>query len=157
MFSRLCRFSPRNMDIPTHRLLRFLFYLFTLTFIFSQIWTSFLHVICCFIFLFLHFSLSFLFLRVSNFPSCLHLLFFSQFAFFLIFCTDPVNFSPFISPHSFADLLKSCHFLWVIVLTFSFCLFFSSLFSPHYYTLSFFSFSFNAKLMIVENSVGLDL
>lgn len=69
------------MDIPTHCVFRFLFYLFTqLTCIFSQIWTNFLHVMCCFIFLFLHLSFSAIFcsviLHVSNFPSCLHLFFF---------------------------------------------------------------------------------
>lgn len=123
------------MDIPTHCVFRFLFYLFTqLTCIFSQIWTNFLHVMCCFIFLFLHLSFSAIFcsviLHVSNFPSCLHLFFFFPlFALFLIFCAAPVNFSPFISPHPFADLLTSCY-VWVIVLTFSFCLFFPLPFFP---------------------------
>lgn len=95
------------------------------------------------------FSFSFTFLSLSFFvllfymlviflPACIFF-FFPLFAIFLIFCAAPVNFSPFISPHPFADLLTSCY-VWVIVLTFSFCLFFPLPFFPTLILFFFFFF-----------------
>lgn len=133
MFSRLHRFSPRNMDIPTHHLFRFFF-------ISLLCWHSFflrsepIFYMCCFIFLFLHLSFSVIFcsviLHVSNFSSCLHLFFFSTlFALFLIFLQIWwTSLSLYFSSSLcwFTNKLS----LWVIVLTFSFCLFFPLPFFP---------------------------
>lgn len=108
----------------------------------------FLHVICCFIFPFLHLSSSVIFALLFYlfviFHSCLHLvcsLFLSLH--FLIFYAGLLNFSPFISFLCLFDN-KPLFFLNHCT-TFSFCLFFS-LFPVPFYSPTWFIFYFQFLL-----------
>lgn len=145
----------------------FLFYLFALlTLLFSQIWTIFFHVMCCFIFpipspFFLcHFC--FVILAACNFSflfaSCLF--FIPIFALFLIFLYRSAK----LLSLSFFPLFiyqQPVTVFWIIAPTFSFCLFFlfPFTFSPTLilYFFVFSSFSSTTELMIMENSVGVYL
>lgn len=140
----------------------FLFYLFALlTLLFSQIWTTFLHVICCFIFPFLRLSSSVIFALLFYlfviFHSCLHLvcsLFLFAHSHFL--CRSTKLFSLYFS--FFIWQQTTLFFFLNHCTTFSFCLFFPYslyLFShSHDLFFIFCSFSSTAKPTVLENSVA---
>lgn len=132
----------------------FLFYLFALlTLLFSQIWTTFLHVICCFIFPFLRLSSSVIFALLFYlfviFHSCLHLvcsLFLFAHSHFL--CRSTKLFSLYLFSF-FIWQQTSLFFSWIIALLSPFV--FSSLIPCTFFPTHMIYFLFSVPSLPLKN------